>query len=89
MAQLNVQKNNFDRSIERVSERHLNVHLNGHDDVKVRSNTRRNKPQYVARFLTTLAFHSAVGVKMNVEDVFEYEKSAAPVGKSVGNAQVK
>ena len=37
---------------------HLNLHLNGHDDAKARSNTRRNTPQYVARFLTTLAFHN-------------------------------
>ena len=35
----------------------LNGHLNGHDDAKVRSNARRNTPQYVALFLTTLAFH--------------------------------
>ena len=38
----------------------LNVNLNGHDNAKARSNTRLNTPQYVALFLTTLAFHKYV-----------------------------
>ena len=41
----------FDRSIERSFERSLERSFQ-------RSNTRRDTPQYAARFLTTFAFHS-------------------------------
>ena len=48
----------------------LNVHLNGHDDTKACSNTRHNTPQYVALFLTILAFHKSHALCMLVHMIY-------------------